>query len=60
MSDNFDTLQQHRLYLNMDKYSFLMTDIKYLGYVIDLVGIHVDLEKLKVLKDWPIPQNIHE
>ena len=37
-----------------------MTGIKYLGYVIDSVGIHVDLEKVQILKDWTIPQNIHE
>ena len=41
----FDTLQQHRLNLNMDKCSFAMTVIKYLGYVIDSIGIHVDPEK---------------
>ena len=37
-----------------------MTSIKYLGYVIDSTGIHVDLEKIQILKDWPIPQSIHE
>ena len=60
MSNSFNTLQQHQLYMNMDKCSFVMTNIKYLGYVIDSTGIHVDLEKLQILKDWPIPQNIHE
>ena len=37
-----------------------MTNIKYLGYVIDSADIHFDLEKVKILKYWPIPQNIHE
>ena len=37
-----------------------MTSIKYLGYVSDSAGIHGDLEKVQILKDWPIPQNIHE
>ena len=44
----------------MDKCSFAMTNIKYLGYVIDSAGIHVDPEKVQILKEWPIPQNIHE
>ena len=56
----FDTLQQHRLYLNMDKCSFAMTNIKYFGYVIDSTSIHVDPEKVHILKEWPIPKNIHE
>ena len=42
----FDTLQQHQLYMNMDKFSFAMTNIKYFGYVIDSAGIHVNLEKV--------------
>ena len=37
-----------------------MTNIKYLGYVIDSARIHVDPEKVQILKDWPIPQNIQE
>ena len=56
----FDTLRQHQLYLTMDKCSFAMNNIKYFGYVIEFARIHVDLEKLQILKDWPIPQNIHE
>ena len=44
----------------MDKCSFVMTNIKYLGYVIESVGIHVDSEKVQILKYYPIPQNIHE
>ena len=38
----FNTLQQHWLYMNMEKCSFAMTNIKYLGYVIDSADIHVD------------------
>ena len=44
----------------MDKCSFAMTNKKSLGYVIDSAGIHVDPEKIYILKYWPIPQNIHE
>ena len=43
----FDTIQQHRLYMNMDKCSFAMTIIKYLGYVIDFAGIHVHPKKYR-------------
>ena len=39
----FDTLQQHQIYMNIGKSSFTMTNIKYLRYVIDSIGIHVDL-----------------
>ena len=36
-----------------------MTNIKYLGYVIDFASIHLDPEKVQILKDWTIPQSIH-
>ena len=52
----FDTLQQHQLYMNMEKKcSFMMTSIKYFGYVIASARIHVDRENVHILKDWPIP-----
>ena len=35
-------------------------NIKYLGYVIESSGIHVNIDKIQILKYWPIPQNIHE
>ena len=44
----------------MDKCSFVMTNIKYLGYVIDPIGIHVNPEKVQILKYCPIPKNIHD
>ena len=56
----FDTLQQHRLYMNMEKCSFTMTNIKYFGYVIVSIGIHVDPVKVQILKDCHIPQNIQQ
>ena len=37
-----------------------MNNTKYLGYVIDSIAIHVDPEKIYILKYWPITQNIHE
>ena len=37
-----------------------MTNIKYLGYVIDSIGINVNPKKVQFLKDCPISQNILE
>ena len=44
----------------MEKLSFAMNNIKYLGFVIDFACIHVDLEKVQILKYWLIPQKIHK
>ena len=37
-----------------------MNKIKYSGYVIESVGINVNLDKEKILKYWPIPEKKYE
>jgi hypothetical protein len=39
------TLRQHKLYVNLEKCSFGMDRVHYLGYIVDQHGIHVDLAK---------------
>ena len=40
------TLQQHKLYSNLEKWSFSMDRVHYLGYTIDKHGVHVDQAKI--------------
>jgi hypothetical protein len=40
------TLQQHKLYANLEKISFEMDMVHYLGYIIDRHGVHVDPTKI--------------
>ncbi len=56
----FDELQANKLYINGKKSEFFMREIKYLGHIISKEGIRMDLEKLKVIKEWPTPRNVHE
>ena len=48
------------MYINLKKSEFLLEDIQYLGHIISNSGIRMDLEKLEVIKTWPILKNIHE
>ena len=52
------TLRQHKLYTNLEKWSFGMDRVHYLGYIIDQHGIHVDLAKIQVIHDWPSPTTL--
>ena len=47
------TLQQHKLCANLAKCTFGMSQVQYLGYIIDEHGVHVDLTKIRVIQDWP-------
>jgi hypothetical protein len=54
------TLRQHKLYANLEKCSFGMDRVHYLGYIIDQHGVHVDLAKIQVICDWPAPTTLTE
>jgi hypothetical protein len=54
------TLQQHKLYSNLEKFPFVMDKVHYLGYIIDQHGIHVDPVKIQVIHDWPAPTTLTE
>ena len=45
------TLWQHKLYANLEKCSFDMDRVHYLGYIIDQHGVHVDLANIQVIHD---------
>jgi hypothetical protein len=54
------TLRQHKLYANLEKCSFGMDRVHYLGYIIDQHGVHVDPTKIQVIHDWPAPTTLTE
>lgn len=35
-----------------------MTKLLYLGHIISANGVHVDLDKIKAILDWPPPTNL--
>ena len=46
-----NTPWQHLLYANLDKCSFGMTRVQYLGYIVDAHGVHVDPTKIQSIHD---------
>ena len=56
----FQVLRDNKLYINQKKSEFFLKEIQYLGHIISQAGIQMDLEKLEVIKGWPIPRNLHE
>jgi hypothetical protein len=54
------TLRQHKLYDNLEKFSFGMNRVQYLGYIVDEKGVHVDPAKIQVIHDWSTPTTLTE
>lgn len=52
------TLQKHKLRANLEKCTFCMTQLQYLGYIIDERGVHVDPAKIQVIQDWQTPTTL--
>jgi Ran GTPase-activating protein (RanGAP) involved in mRNA processing and transport len=53
-------LREHQLYAKLSKCSFYQQQINYLGHIISKEGMAVDLENIKVIKEWPAPSNVIE
>jgi hypothetical protein len=47
------TLRQRKIYANLEKYSFGINRVQYLGYIVHEHGVHFDLAKIQVICDWP-------
>ena len=60
LSEVFQVLRAHKLYINLKKSEFFLEEIQYLGHIISKSGIRMDPEKLEVIKAWPVLKNIHE
>src|SRR3984957_4937654 len=54
------TLRQHKLCANLEKCTFGMTQVQYLGYIVDEKGVHVDPKKIDVIQDWTSPTTLIE
>nr|GFD46645.1 putative reverse transcriptase domain-containing protein [Tanacetum cinerariifolium] len=52
-----ELLKKEELYAKFSKYGFWIPKVQFLGHVIDCQGIHVDLAKIKFVKDWASPKS---
>jgi len=53
-------LDKAGLKLKKAKCEFLVSSVTYLGHKIDTEGLHPIEEKVNVVKDAPVPKNVHE
>ncbi len=55
-----ETLATAGVKLNRDKRLFMLPRVEYLGHIIDEQGLHPTQEKVKAIKEAPIPKNVTE
>ena len=55
-----EVLRENKLYGNMHKCGFAKMKVEYLGHIISGKGVEVDPEKIRSIKEWPVPTNVRE
>ncbi|KAK3557139.1 hypothetical protein QTP70_024735 [Hemibagrus guttatus] len=56
----FARLQQHHLYVKLEKCEFHRSMVMFLGYVISHQGVEMDMVKVRVVTEWPAPSMVRE
>jgi len=46
------------LFVNIDKCTFCVDSVVFLGFIVNKNRVHVDLQKIKAIQEWPSPQNV--
>lgn len=60
LTEVLTVLDSNKLYLNLKKCSFLTNQLLFLGFIITADGIRVDEEKVRVIREWPVPKTVSE
>ncbi|KAK3507858.1 hypothetical protein QTP70_002081 [Hemibagrus guttatus] len=51
-------LQQHHLYVKLEKCEFHRSTVTFLGYVISQHGVEMDVIKVQAVTEWPAPTSV--
>ena len=54
----FETLRKQKLYGKLEKCSFLMQEVGFLGFIIGKDGVKVDTSKIEAVLNWPTPISV--
>ncbi|XP_057543336.1 uncharacterized protein LOC130821562 [Amaranthus tricolor] len=54
----FEVLRKQRLYAKLEKCSFLLSEVSFLGYIVGKEGVRVDPAKVKAIQEWPTPTTL--
>lgn len=60
LKEVFRRLKDSGLTVSRDKCCFCRDELKYLGFVIDRKGLHVDPDKVQAILEIPTPRNVSE
>ena len=54
----FEVLRKHKLYAKLPKCSFMQSELKFLGHIVGSQGLQVELKKVAIVQDQPVPAGV--
>ena len=54
------SLQEHELYVKLEKCEFYVQETHFLGFIISPDGIAMDPDRIKTVVEWPVPKSQHD
>ena len=54
------TLKKHKLYIKLNKYFFDVKKIKFLKFIISIIKVKPDFNKIFIIEKWLKPELFHE
>ena len=52
--------RDHQLHAKFSKCEFWLTEVRFLGHVVSVLGVSVDLEKVEAVMSWERPKSVFE
>ena len=53
-------LHEKYLFAKLSKFEFGLTELLYIGHIIDQDGVKVDMEKIRAILEWHCPKSLIE
>ena len=53
-------LREKKLFAKLSKCDFWLKEVSFLGYIVSIEGIRVDLAKIEAIVNWKPPRNVIE
>jgi len=53
-------LRKKELYANLEKFTFLTTQVQFLRFIVSVDEVSADPEKIRAIEEWPEPRTIRD
>ena len=55
-----ERLRKHKLYVKLSKCFFNIKEVEFLGFIIGIIGVKPDPNRILIIKKWPKPKSFYK